>query len=165
VQNEEYVFVYQLSTEIRKRLALRIQGFMNQVRAQHVFLVDQDGHVLVHEGIQAELDVSSAAALLASMAAASGGLAREIHTEQFHEMIFEGTDTDIFAIRVAPHFIFGVIFQRKYSTIGLIRLKAQKLSHHLEKDLHKVLSQSQGRADILSEMSDDVLDQLLQEII
>jgi predicted regulator of Ras-like GTPase activity (Roadblock/LC7/MglB family) len=99
-------------------------------RARTILIIDKNGSLVAASGVDANLDTTSLASLVAGNVAAIGGMAQLIKEEEFSGQFHEGKDISVHMTIVARRIILVVLFD-KNTTHGLVRLRVKRASELL----------------------------------
>ncbi len=102
--------------------------------AEHVFLVDEAGTLIVEKGNYQLEDVLPLAALSAANFGATAEIARLIGEEDFTLLFHKGEKYNLHFSKIGNNFIMVVLFDKTVS-LGLIRYKIGKISDEIMKIL------------------------------
>jgi predicted regulator of Ras-like GTPase activity (Roadblock/LC7/MglB family) len=136
--------------------------------ARIVFLLDRNGQPIAHTGEMGEIDPTSLASLSAGNVAATEGLARLVGETEFANLYHEGNKDSLHISVVGQRMILLVIFDER-SSLGLVRLRAQKASTDLAALIEEVLARATvemsqvGADDAFAAITDADLDALFNE--
>ncbi len=146
-----------LSRDLQQYCQAHIEAYVRQARARQAFLLDQDGHIYAHHGREQHVDIYSIAALLASLTAASSGIAQLLETPHFREAYYEGAETSLFSIRMGSGHILGTLFNKRETTLGLVRLRARHVTDQLHVRLREAVKDTFDFQGIAEQDIDDLL--------
>jgi predicted regulator of Ras-like GTPase activity (Roadblock/LC7/MglB family) len=93
--------------------------------ADHVFIVDSSGNLIIERGKLPMGDILSLAALSAANFGATEQIARLIGEEDFSLLFHKGAKQNIHFSRIGKNFILVTLFGNDVS-LGLIRLRSSK---------------------------------------
>ncbi len=123
-----------LTEEKQARLIELIDRELINNGAEHVFLVDSAGTLIVEKGSYPLQDVLPLAALSAANFGATAEIARLVGEEDFTLLFHKGEKYNLHFSKVGEHFILVILFDKNVS-LGLIRYKTSKISDELLKIL------------------------------
>lgn len=117
-----------------------ILDLMLEAEASTVILCDRSGNVLSHTSWAGESNVDSVAALAIGSFAATQELARLTGENEFTAVAHEGTCSSVYIHAVQRDFLLVVQFG-KSTTLGLVKLYAQKTAQKLDAILSSLADQ------------------------
>ena len=132
--------------------------------AKAIFLIDQNGQIVVAVGEIASIDTTSLASLVAGTTAATSSLAKLLGEEEFPVHFHEGKRDNLHISLVATEYILTVVFDQR-SSLGLVRLRVKKATERLTEifgELARRQSADQG-ANVFSEITDEDIDNLFSD--
>jgi predicted regulator of Ras-like GTPase activity (Roadblock/LC7/MglB family) len=137
--------------------------------SKSAMLIDRDGRMIANVGETPSFDTESFATLAAADLAASRELASMLGEPDFRSQTHQGKESGVYQSSIDDRVILVVLFDRR-TTLGLVRLKAEKTAGELSKilsDIFGKLSSPEGRlesvgvgADFASQ-ADQQIDKLL----
>ena len=129
-------------------------------RARTVLIVDKNGQMIASSGVDADLDTTSLASLVAGNVAATGGIAKLIEEEEFTGQFHEGKEISVHMTIVARRIILVVLFDRN-TTQGLVRLRVKKANEGLTDIFERIAAKPKNEQDdVFKEITDDDIDAL-----
>jgi len=136
--------------------------------SKSAMLIDCDGHLIANVGESPSFDTDSFASLSAADLAASKALASMLGENDFRNQAHQGREWGMYQCSVNENVLLVLLFDRR-TTLGLVRLKAEKAAVELGKIFTRIygkLDSSQGElqsvgvgADFASE-ADQQIDRL-----
>ncbi len=120
-----------------------ILDLMLEAEASTVILCNRNGHVLSHTSWSGEANVDSVAALSIGSFAATQELARLTGENEFTAVAHEGANSSVYIHAVQRDFLLVVQFG-KSTTLGLVKLYAQKTAQKLDNMLSALADQAPG---------------------
>ncbi len=129
-----------------------------------IFLLDDNGQILVATGEIASIDTTSLASLVAGTTAATSSLAKLLGEAEFPVLFFEGKRDNLHVSLVGEHYILAVIFDQR-SSLGLVRLRVKKAAERLE-EVFSALAQKQAKdqgGNVFAEITDEDIDNLFSD--
>ena len=108
-----------------------LRKLLADASAKVVFLVDKNGTLLASIGDAVGFDTTSLASLAAGNIAATGGLANLIGEKEFSILFHEGERDNMHLSVVAERLILVVVFDRRSSSVGLVRLRVRQATARL----------------------------------
>jgi predicted regulator of Ras-like GTPase activity (Roadblock/LC7/MglB family) len=117
--------------------------------SKSAMLVDCDGHLVANVGEAPSFDADSFASLSAADLAASRALASMLGERDFRNQAHQGKERGIYQCSVNDRIMLVLLFDRR-TTLGLIRLKAEKAAGELAKVFTRVynkLSHPEGELE------------------
>jgi len=152
--------------EDHARFTSMLDGLREDANASLVFLLDKNGQQIAQTGELNDVDPTSLASLTAGAVAATEGLAQSIGEADFSTLFHEGQKDHLHLSVIADKVILLVIFDER-SSLGLVRLRVEKVMKGLASVVSQVLSRTDGEsaaavavAASLSEITDEDVDAL-----
>lgn len=132
--------------------------------ARTIFLIDENGQILVATGELEGIDQTSFASLVAGTTAATSSLAKLLGEEEFPVHFHEGGANNLHISLVGEGHILAVVFDQR-SSLGLVRLRVKKATASL---LEVFLSIEQRKSDpsesdVFSEITDEDIENLFSD--
>jgi predicted regulator of Ras-like GTPase activity (Roadblock/LC7/MglB family) len=129
-----------------QRLNQAVEDLMVQAEAEAVLLMDTGGNVISHTPYRDDSLIQTIAALGAGSFSATRELAVMTEETAFSSVVHEGETTSTY-IQSLPYDCLLVVIFRKQTTLGLVKLYAQKSAGELKPLLKQVTGQSVVAAD------------------
>lgn len=129
--------------------------------AKSIFLLDDNGQILVAAGDVASIDTTSLASLVAGTTAATSSLARLLGEDEFPTHFHEGKRDNLHISLLGESYILAVIFDQR-SSLGLVRLRVKKASERLL-EIFQMLAERQSQEssnNMFSDITDEDIDNL-----
>jgi predicted regulator of Ras-like GTPase activity (Roadblock/LC7/MglB family) len=127
-----------------------------------VFLVDKDGTLLASVGDAAGFDTTSLASLAAGNIAATGGLANLIGEKEFSILFHEGERDNMHLSVVAERLILVVVFDRRSSSVGLVRLRVRQATARLTAVMAAAAAASDAEPGGIEELTEADIESLFK---
>src|SRR5215510_5978325 len=129
---------------LQEQQFLRIKNVLERVRvecaARVVFLVDRDGQTIAFNGDIGNMDTTSFSSLAAGNVAATTSMAKLLGEDIFPTVVHEGENESIY-ICVIGRSLLVVVFDQR-STLGLVKLRAKRVSHEVATIIEEVARDS-----------------------
>lgn len=132
--------------------------------AKAVFLLDDNGQILVATGEIANIDTTSFASLVAGTTAATSSLAKLLGEDEFPVHFHEGKRDHLHITLIDETHILTVVFDHR-SSLGLVRLRVKRAAHKYL-DVFKTLSEKRANdqsSNVFSEITDEDIDNLFSD--
>lgn len=132
--------------------------------ARTIFLIDQNGQILVATGDLEGIDQTSFASLLAGTTAATSSLAKLLGEEEFPVHFHEGSSNNLHISLVGEEHILAVVFDQR-SSLGLVRLRVKKATTSLLEVFVSVEHRQSDSPenDVFSEITDEDIENLFSD--
>lgn len=132
--------------------------------ARTVFLIDENGQILVATGDLEGIDQTSFASLIAGTTAATSSLAKLLGEEEFPVHFHEGGDNNLHISLVGEGHILAVVFGQR-SSLGLVRLRVKKSTSSLLEVFVSVEQRKNApdENDVFSEITDEDIENLFSD--
>ncbi|MCR4310645.1 MAG: roadblock/LC7 domain-containing protein [Deltaproteobacteria bacterium] len=145
------------------------EGFLSILRkllvdasAKVVFLVDKNGTLLASAGDAVGFDTTSLASLAAGNIAATGGLANLIGEKEFSILFHEGERDNMHLSVVAERLILVVVFDRRSSSVGLVRLRVRQATVRLTAVMAVAVAASDAELGGVEELTEADIESLFK---
>jgi predicted regulator of Ras-like GTPase activity (Roadblock/LC7/MglB family) len=141
--------------------------------SKSAMLIDRDGRLIANVGETPSFDTESFATLSAADLAASKELASMLGERDFRSQAHQGKDSGVYQSSIDDKVILVVLFDRR-TTLGLVRLKAQKATGELSRILSEIFGklssaesklESAGVGADFAAQADQQIDKLLGDSI
>lgn len=142
---EKITSVEAISASQEVQLRQMVEDLTVQAEAEAVLVTDTGGNLLTSSSTLPDDELQTIAALGAGSFAATRELAVMTGEEGFQSVAHEGTRSGIYVRIVADAFLIIVIFE-KTTTLGLVKLYAEKAACRLKEVLNAVASQTTASA-------------------
>ncbi|MFH0777281.1 MAG: roadblock/LC7 domain-containing protein [Candidatus Eisenbacteria bacterium] len=117
--------------------------------SRSAMLVDSDGRLIANVGEALSFDSDAFASLTAADVAASRELASMLGERDFRSRAHQGTDHGVYQSAIDNRVILVVLYDKR-TTLGLVRLKADKASRQLSQVFSRIfdkLSSAEGKLE------------------
>lgn len=126
IRQNRLVFYEDLVRDIDRVL----REFLRLSKANCVFLVDKEGHMVTRQGMTRDIDMDTISALVAGSFAATKEMARILGEDEFSVLFHQGQTDNIQLSLVGNRTLLTVIFDDA-TTIGMVRLYAAETAKRL----------------------------------
>jgi predicted regulator of Ras-like GTPase activity (Roadblock/LC7/MglB family) len=122
-----------IEDDIRK-LDETLQEFVTQTDATVALVIDKGGFVITHQGVSAELDLTTIGALASGAFLASQTIAGLVNEKDFNHTSLQGELASLFTVNVDEQCMLVVVFPSK-TGVGVVKYYSggvvKKLARHL----------------------------------
>ncbi len=126
-----------------------------------MFLIDKNGRLLAQAGEADVVDTTTLASLTAGSVAATSGLAQLLGEREFSALVHEGSAESLHVSLVAGEAILVVLFDRKSSSLGLVRLRVKQAAEELARIFAGIGAQgSRAAGEDLGQITDEDIENL-----
>lgn len=120
------------------RIEKALNGMLTSSGAHCALLIDRSGQLIVSSGDPSTLDVVALSALTAANFGATAEIARLLGEEEFALLFHKGKNENVHFCKVGEDFILVTLFDDR-TTLGLVRLRTEKLARELLKIFDEVM--------------------------
>jgi len=129
------------------KVEAEIGNLCREARITTAAVIDKNGQIIAVAGETGRMDATSLASLAAGDVAAANGMAALIGETEFSVFFHEGQRDCIYMSLLAGRFILIAIFDKKVTSLGMVRLKANKATETLAAVLTAASSKSEAGHD------------------
>ncbi|WP_068671288.1 roadblock/LC7 domain-containing protein [Thermosulfurimonas dismutans] len=120
-----------LTPEKVSRLEKLLRNYLLSIGVNLALLIDEAGNILVSSGKNADVDVTSLAALAAANFGATNQIARILGEDDFSILYHKGKKDNIHLSKINDDIILVTVFTDEVP-LGLVRLKANQLAKQIQ---------------------------------
>jgi len=139
-----------------------LRKLLTSASAKVVFLVDKNGTLVASAGDAVGFDTTSLASLAAGNIAATGGLANLIGEKEFSVLFHEGERDNMHLSVVAERLILVIVFDRRASSIGLVRLRVRQATARLAAVMEVAVAASEAEQGGIEELTEADIESLFK---
>jgi len=148
-----------LRPEEDKELRELLTNLCNESKAKIVLLIDKSGQLISRSESPAfSSDDITFASLTAGNVAASEALSKLLGDKSLSHMFTETEEEGIYMILIAEKYILVVIFDKRASNLGIVRVKIKKYYNKLEEILKNLQEEKVEKAELMSDIDIEDMD-------
>jgi predicted regulator of Ras-like GTPase activity (Roadblock/LC7/MglB family) len=148
-----------LRPEEDKELRELLTNLCNESKAKIVLLIDKSGQLISRSESPAfSSDDITFASLTAGNVAASEALSKLLGDKSLSHMFTETEEEGIYMILIAEKYILVVIFDKRASNLGIVRVKIKKYYNKLEEILKNLQEEKVEKAELMSDIDIEDID-------
>jgi predicted regulator of Ras-like GTPase activity (Roadblock/LC7/MglB family) len=106
-------------------------------------LIDRSGQLIASSGDPSTLDVIALSALTAANFGATAEIARLLGEDEFALLFHKGKNENVHFSKIGTEFIMVTLFDDR-TTLGLVRLRTEKVVHELQHIFKEILDRNRG---------------------
>ncbi|MBI5141792.1 MAG: roadblock/LC7 domain-containing protein [Nitrospirae bacterium] len=133
------------------KVEAELTALCRDARITTAAVIDKNGQIIATAGETRRIDATSLASLAAGDVAAANGMAALIGETEFSVFFHEGQRDCIYMSLLAGRFILIAIFDKKVTSLGMVRLKANKATEALASALTSASSKSESGKNAVGE--------------
>ncbi len=111
--------------------------------AHCALLIDRSGQLIASSGDPSTLDVIALSALTAANFGATSEIARLLGEDEFALLFHKGKNENVHFSKIGTEFIMVTLFDDR-TTLGLVRLRTEKVIHELRNIFREILERNRG---------------------
>lgn len=111
--------------------------------AHCTLLIDRSGQLIASSGDPSTLDVIALSALTAANFGATAEIARLLGEDEFALLFHKGKNENVHFSKIGTEFIMVTLFDDR-TTLGLVRLRTEKVVHELQDIFTEILDRNRG---------------------
>lgn len=125
------------------RIERCLDKMLSSSGAHCALLIDRSGQLIASSGDPSTLDVIALSALTAANFGATAEIARLLGEDEFALLFHKGKNENVHFSKIGTEFIMVTLFDDR-TTLGLVRLRTEKVVHELQDVFKEILDRNRG---------------------